>query len=369
MSAITRRRALGLMAAGAACLRTPGMARAQELESIRRVRSLGEIAAQRGILFGTSIDLDTLGLPVQAELYRHHARILTVDNAMKFGMLRPQEGPANFEAADRLVAFAAENKIPLRGHCLAWNDWVPDWVAKLSTERAIYWFDRHIDEVVGRYAGRLHSWDAVNEPLFPLHRIRGGYRSGPWFAAMGKDYIVRALKRASAADPLGKYVINEAGPEWENPWGPVAPYREGLLRIIKDVQDAGVRLDAVGLECHWFPQFTFDAARFTDYLHQLAATGVSIYLTEIDVNDSALRGSQDARDAEVGERFAALITAALKEPKVEAIQTWQLSDNASWLQGEPKLWGPSGRRPRPLPFDKDCQPKAAYHAIAKALSV
>ena len=96
-----------------------------------------------------------------------------------------------------------------------------------------------------------------------------------------------------------------------------------------------------------------------------AARGVAIYLTEIDINDAGLHGDQAVRDEEVARRYEALIGTALAEPKVEAILTWQLTDNASWLASEPKLWRDKTRPPRPLPFDAQLQPKAAYHTIAR----
>ena len=137
-SKLTRRQALALMAGAAAA---PTSATANERPDILGVPSLGEIAAKRGLLFGTAIDMDTLASAEQSELYVHHARILTADNVMKFGSLRPEEGPANFDAADRLVDFAARHRIPLRGHNLIWNDWVPAWVSKLSSNRVAYWLD------------------------------------------------------------------------------------------------------------------------------------------------------------------------------------------------------------------------------------
>ena len=365
---VSRRSALqGLAAiAGASALGRAEIAHATEGTA---VRSLGSIAAERGISFGSAIDMDTLTNPAQAALYTHHARVFTSDNAMKFGALRPIEGPANFDNADKLVAFCAEAKIPLRGHCLIWNEWTPEWVRKLSSQRCAYWLDRHIDEVVGRYAGKLQQWDVVNEPFWPQHGRPGGFRDGPWLAAMGKDYVVRALKRARAAHAAGKIAINEAGPEWEQTFGtPAKPFRDGLLGLIDEVQAAGVTLDSVGLQCHWFPEFAFDASRFTGYLHALAGRGVAISLSEIDINDARFSGSIAARDAKVGRRYGQLITAALREPKVSAFLTWQLSDNASWINSVPALWGPGGRRPRPLPFDAAYQPKAAYAAIAKALA-
>lgn len=367
---LTRRR---LMQAGLAAVLTtaahPPRAAEMPPTEIAAVPSLGEIAKARGILFGTAIDVETLDHPRRAALYAHHARILTADSSMKFWNLRPEEGPANFERADRLVAFSEQHRIPLRGHNLVWNDFPPPWLAKLSRERVAYWLDRHIDEVVGRYAGRLHSWDVLNEPMFPMHGNPGGWRSGPWYDALGPDYAIRALKRARAADPAGRIVINEAGPEWQNPFGPAKPYRDGLLRLVKSAQDAGVRLDAVGLECHWFPQFTFEASAFRDVLGSLADTGVALYLTEIDVNDAEMAGDTPARDAEVGRRYRLLVETALRNPKVEIIETWQLSDDASWLTYEPKMWGPGGRKPRSLPFDDTLAPKAAYYELARAFTL
>jgi endo-1,4-beta-xylanase len=330
--------------------------------------SLGAIAARRGLVFGTAFDLETLANPRQGDLYRHHARILTSDNSMKFGSLRPQEGPANFADADRLVGFAAAAGLPLRGHNLIWNDWVPPWVAQLSSARCAYWLDRHIDEVVGRYAGRLHSWDVVNEPFWPGHGKPGGYRDGPWLAAMGPDYVARAFKRARAADPTVKLVLNEAGPEWETVWGPSKPYRVGLLRLIDDLQSQGIRLDAVGLQGHWFPEFTFDAGRFGAYLRELGRRGIDIYLSELDINDRNFTGDIASRDGQVAERYRQFLTPVLAEPAVKAIITWQLSDNASWIVGDPKMWRSPNRAPRPLPFDADQRPKAAYHTLARLLA-
>ena len=100
----------------------------------------------------------------------------------------------------------------------------------------------------------------------------------------------------------------------------------------------------------------------------MAARGLTLYITELDVNDASLPGTQHERDLIVAEHYASVVTAALKEPKVEGIITWQLSDNASWLLAEPKLWGSRAQPPRPLPFDTALKPKPAYHALAKALA-
>lgn len=363
---VTRRQALKLTGAAAAC----GLSGRAALGRKRREpAALGEIAAANGILFGTAYDADVLTKPDFSQLYVRQARIFTTNNFLKFGSLRREEGTADFAEADKLIGFAREHGILVRGHNLIWNDWTPDWLRNSSSEHIAYWLDRHIDEVVSRYAGRLHSWDVVNEPFWPAHGNAGGYRSGPWFSAMGKGYILRALKRARAADPSVKLVINESGPEWELVWGmSSALYRKGLLELIEEAQHDGVGIDAVGLQCHWMPDFRFDRGAFSDYLHELAARNVAIYLTEIDISDAKMQGSTAERDGEVARRYFELVSTALKVPKVEVVQTWELSDNASWLRTDEVHRGPGGRLPRPLPFDEHLRPKAAYHALARAFN-
>lgn len=362
---LTRRRFV--QCAGAA-LPLAHLCPAAAIARLPETGSLGEIAAANGILFGSAYDREVLEPSPFARLYLDQARILTSNNFLKFGSIRPTEETADYTTADRLIDFAVGNAIPVRGHNLIWNEWLPEWLRLSSLGRMRDAFDRHIEETVGRYAGRLHSWDVVNEPFWPPHGNSGGFRSGPWLSAWGRGYVQRALRRANAADPSVKLVINESGPEWQRFWDiDSKPVRQALLRLVDEVQHAGLRLDAIGLQCHWMPDFVFDAAAFHDYLAELAQRKVAIYLTELDVSDARLRGSQAARDAQVAERYRLLISTALKIPQVEVVQTWELTDRATWQRAKPFL-GPGGRLPRPLPFDENLQPKPAYHAIAAALA-
>jgi endo-1,4-beta-xylanase len=336
-------------------------------DPIRSVPSLGALAAARGVTYGASIDRTVLTDARLAELYRHQTRIVTTDVALKFGSIRPQPNVADYTDGDALVAFAAQAGLAVRGHTLAWNAYQPDWVDKLSPKEAAYWLDRHIAETVGRYAGRLHSWDVVNEPLWPDDGNPGSLRGGPWFRALGPDYIRRAFVAAHRADPNVRLVLNEASPEWKVAFGPTEIYRTALLRLVDDLQHAGIRLDAVGLECHWFPDFVFDRAIFSKLVRDLAARKLEVYVTELDVNDLRMQGNDTRRDAQVAARYAEIMAAALAEPAVTVIQTWQLSDAQSWLNGVAEPDYHTIRKPRPLPFDRDYAPKPAYHAMADAL--
>ncbi|VUD74095.1 Endo-1,4-beta-xylanase Z [Methylobacterium symbioticum] len=349
---------------GAGALLAAGRVGAAEAEDIAAVPSLGALAARRGLRFGAAVDRAVLDDPLVAALYRHQTRIVTIDTALKFAAIRPRPEVADFAEADALVEFARGAGLAVRGHNLIWNEGQPDWVRRLSRREAAYWLDRHIAETVGRYAGRLHSWDVVNEPLWPDHGLPGGLRDGPWSAGLGRDYIRRSFVAAHRADPKVPLVLNEAGPEWKQGFVPGTRYRADFLRLVDELQHAGVRLDAVGLECHWFPGFTFDPDAFAELVQQLARRKLDVYLTEIDVNDRDFPGGIPERDAQVAARYAELMRAALREPAIRIVQTWELTDGQTWLRDVQR--GP--RRPRPLPFDESCRPKPAYHAIAAALA-
>lgn len=327
--------------------------------------SLGAIAATSGFVFGAAagpvIDKDV----AYRELYTKHARIVTTDIAMKMGTLAPQPGPRRFESADRLLQFCANNKIPMRGHCLIWNEWVPLWVKNLSIAERQKFFDGYIEEVAGRYAGKLQSWDVVNEPFWPGHKAPGGYRLGPWYDAFGTDYVRRAFERAASVDKTTKLVLNEAQTERDDDVGRAV--RKGLLRLVDELKDAGVRLEVVGLQGHLQPRYPHDPGRFSDFVHALAERKVDIYITEFDVRDDTFPDDIQSRDAMIAQTGEKFLTNVLRIPAVKMVIAWELADNYSFYTDAAKKKNPFAERlPRPLPFDDAMQKKPLWFAMARA---
>jgi endo-1,4-beta-xylanase len=360
MSSFSRRDVLQIAAAGLA----PGTGRFANaaVPAQSPARSLGAIAAKNGYLFGSAasevIDKD----PAYRELFVTQTRIVTTDVALKMARVASQPGPKHFETADRLLAFCDKNSIAMRGHCLIWNEWVPAWIKNMSIDERRAYFDAYIDEVVVRYAGRLQSWDVVNEPFWPGHRAPGGFRLGPWYEAFGSDYVRRAFARAAQVDPATKLVLNEAQTERDDAVG--LAVRSGLLKLVADLKHAGVRLDAVGLQGHLQPQYPHDPARFDEFLHQLSALGVDVYITEFDVYDSTFPDDVAARDSAVAKTAQDFLQLTLRHPAVKALITWELADNYSFYRGMPNYR--NTRLARPLPYDDKLQPKPLWNAIAQS---
>lgn len=356
---ISRRGTLGLVASSLVSATTmPSFAFAEN-------QSLGSIAAKNGFVFGAAagpvIDKDA---PYR-QLYVDHAKIVTTDVALKMSHVAPKPGDKTYGEADRLLKFCNDNKIPMRGHCLIWNEWVPAWIKNLSSAEREKFFDSYIDEVVGRYAGQLHSWDIVNEPFWPGHKAPGGYRLGPWYETFGPGYVVRAFKRAGSVDSRTRFVLNEAHTERDDDTG--LRIREGLLRLVDELKQVGVRLQAVGLQGHLQPRYPHDPARFMDFVHALASRGVDIYITEFDVRDDTFPDDIKTRDAMVAETGRAFLSKMLAVPAVKMVIAWQLADNYSFYRDAVRQKNPeSARWPRPLPFDETMLRKPLWYAMADA---
>ncbi|MET0875819.1 MAG: endo-1,4-beta-xylanase, partial [Tardiphaga sp.] len=119
MNKLSRRQALGVLA-GTVAASTRGAAAAP-------MQGLGDIAASNGLVFGAAAGPVIYKDTAYRDLYTTHTKIVTTDVAMKIGTIAGQPGPKKYESADRLLKFCAENKLPMRGHCLIWNEWVPQW--------------------------------------------------------------------------------------------------------------------------------------------------------------------------------------------------------------------------------------------------
>lgn len=334
--------------------------------------NLGAIAAARGIRFGSAFDREVLGDPSYGELIAAQCMIGAVENSLKFDWLRPKGPAADYAAADRLVDLANARGLAVRGTALIWNDWLPDWLDDLDAHEIAATMDRHIDETVGRYAGRVGSWDVVNEPFFPMHGMDGGYRKGAWFEAMGPDFVPRAFRRAAAADPGAQLILNEAFCEQFDELG--NSVRPPLKALVARLKDAGIKLDAVGFQGHLKPYLPFDDAAFAAYLAEIAAMDVDLMITELDVDDSHLPDDVAARDAAVAARLSQFLGAVLQVPRMTSVICWHLSDRYSWYRHAgwyselvEESGGTPGRAPRSHLFDTDLKPKAAAQAVAETM--
>ncbi|QEY32461.1 endo-1,4-beta-xylanase [Synechococcus sp. RSCCF101] len=324
--------------------------------------ALNDLARGAGRLWGAAVSSAQLDDPNLRRLLLAQVGLIVAENEMKWETLQPQPGVFRFTAADRLLDFAERHGLAMRGHTLVWHRQVPAWLRQLegrALERAMA---THIQTVMGRYRGRLDSWDVVNEPIADDGT---GLRSSFWLDQLGETYIARALELAHAADPSARLVINEYGLEGDAPKS--ARKRQRFLALLRDLRRRGVPLHAVGLQAHLHAHgggpTTFD--QLPAFLQAIADLDLDILITELDVNDRDLAAPVETRDQKVAAVYGAFLEAVLPQPRLKQLVSWGLSDRDTWLNSAfPRA---DGQPQRPLPFDADLRRKAATGVIEQSL--
>jgi endo-1,4-beta-xylanase len=289
--------------------------------------SLGAHAAAHGLLYGCAVNMNALAAdPVYAALIREQCRIVVAENAMKWGALRPSADGFNFDQADALVAFAETNRMKIRGHNLVWHQNNPKWLeATATTANARELLVTHIETVAGRYAGRMHSWDVVNEAIHVEDGRADGLRNSLWLRLIGEDYIELAFRTARETDPQALLTYNECGIEEETRAG--EQKREAVIEMLRRMVARRVPVDAVGVQSHIAAamaaggtgaQYGAGLMRFIAAAREL---GLQVFITEMDVNDRALVADEPGRDAAVAAAYRQYMELALADPAVRLVLT------------------------------------------------
>jgi endo-1,4-beta-xylanase len=328
---------------------------------------LKQLAANKGLLFGSCLALKYFAQSAAYQrLFLTQCDIATPEVHMKWNSLSSQPGVYDFGNADKFVAFCAANHIKVRGHTLVWHDALPAWVSgQLTAENGQAMMVDHIRKVAGHFAGKLYSWDVVNEVLDPGSHRADGLRDSPWLQNVGVDYIEQAFRATAAADPNALLVWNENYLELSNGFG--IAKRRAMLNLLDGLLARGVPVHGIGLEAHLRGDqaSVLGDASYEAFLGELERRGMKIFITELDVQDATLPADTGARDQAVAEIYSRFLTASLRQQAVKGVVTWGLSDAFSWIAGyRPRK---DALPVRPLPFDANCQPKAAYYAIAATL--
>jgi endo-1,4-beta-xylanase len=309
-----------------------------------------------------------------AALVREQCRIVVAENAMKWGALRPSAEGFNFDQADALVAFAESNRMKIRGHNLVWHQNNPKWLEAMATEaNARELLVTHIETVAGRYAGRMHSWDVVNEAIRVEDGRADGLRNSVWLRLIGEEYIELAFKTAREADPQALLTYNEYGIEAETREG--EQKREAVIEMLRRMVARRVPLDAVGVQSHIAAAATVAAGGNKSAASQVGAglmrfiaavreLGLQVFITEMDVNDRALAADGPGRDAAVATAYRQYLELVLGDAAVKAVLTWGITDRYTWLDHEEGR--ADGKAERPLLFDAAGKAKAAFFAVREA---
>lgn len=330
--------------------------------------SLKERAAAKGVIYGSAIKYSDLSNKKLVARITRECKILVPEWEFKWtagdATLRPGFDQFDFIAADRMANFATTHNLLLRGHTLVWHESLPRWFEQTVTSKnAKQILTDHIQTVVGRYAGKVHSWDVVNEAIEPREHRSDNLRISPWLKLLGPNYIDLAFRLTAAADPQALLVYNDYGLDYDTPEDEAK--RNAVLKLLRQLKSQGTPIHALGIQAHLSPgNHRFNPKKLKKFLRDVANLGLKIMITEMDVTDKYLPVDIEMRDRIIAATYEDYLSVVLSETVVISVITWGLSDRYTWLnEVNPRS---DMATVRPLPFDRDLKPKLAWKAIARA---
>lgn len=320
--------------------------------------ALRELAAGRHLDVGVAVSAGALREdPLYREWLGREFSLLSTENAFKFGPLRPARNRYDFRDADAIVAFAQSHRMRIRGHTLVWKRQLPEWLTNeaFTREELLAILRGHILHVVGRYRGRVYAWDVVNEALRDVLPEGAGLdeamRPTLWLRGIGPEYIELAFRWAHEADSGALLFYNEAGAE------ALGPRSDAVYALVRRLLERGVPLHGVGLQMHIAAEAPPDTASVAANMRRLAALGLDIHVTEMDVALAGAAGVPAEQLATQAAIYRSVLKTCLSVTRCTAFVMWGMTDRYTWRY--PDI---------PLVLDRSYRPKPAFGALREALS-
>jgi len=326
--------------------------------------SLRNAADHDSLLIGTAVRAAQLSEIRYAASLSREFNMVEPEDAMKWWVVRRNQGTFDFRQGDEVVRFAQAHGMKVRGHCLLWARDNPEWLAQghFTPAQLSLLLRDHIAHAMKHYAGQVFAWDVVNEALDENGDVRDSIwydRPGIGFAGKGTLYIERAFRWAHEADSQALLFYNEAEGEELN------GKSDAIYDMVRDFKRRGVPIDGVGLQLH-VSKLNLDVAGLQANIARIAALGVQVHITELDVSiPLSLEGNPMNKDDLIRQAqiYRSVARVCLQAAGCTAIQTWGFTDKYSWIGSSSH-----GSRGMALPLDRAYRSKPAYGAILEELT-
>ena len=311
--------------------------------------TLAALAEASGRTMGFALSPEFLAEPAFRAIADREFNLVVPENAMKWERTEPERGRFDFTAGDQVADYAAQSGKELYGHTLVWHNQLPAWVSSItSAEDLRAAMEAHITGVVTHYAGRVTTWDVVNEAFDDS----GARRATPFQQLIGDDYMKEAFAAAHAADPTAHLCYNDYGIESLN------AKTLAVLDMVKNLRAQDVPIDCVGVQAHLvLGQVPGD---LQDVLARFVDAGVQVRITELDVRMPV--PADAAALARQADDYEAVVAACVAVQGCTGVTVWGLTDAHSWIPGWFDGYGSA------LLWDESAAAKPAYDGVARGFA-
>lgn len=239
-------------------------------------QSLSQLAKGKSRFIGNAL---SSGIPIYSNFSTYWNQV-TPGNAGKWGSVEGVMNSYNWTWLDAFYSYAAGNSFLFKDHCLIWGAQQPNWITGLDSAQQRAKVEQWIDTVGARYES-MAMVDVVNEPFHQppsyMHALGDSGKTG-W------DWVVTAFTMARQHTVRGtKLLLNEYNILQDN------TVTTRYLALIDTLRVRGL-IDGIGVQGHYFEfkgsGYTYDINTLKYNLGRLVATGLPVYISEFDINES-----------------------------------------------------------------------------------
>jgi endo-1,4-beta-xylanase len=301
------------------------------------------------IYIGTAISPDHFSDNQYQQVAGQEFNCVTPENQMKWDAIEGNRGQKNWGPAEKVVQFAQQHGMKVRGHTLIWHSQLPGWVSGLEHNKTELdsVMKTHITEEMQHFKGKIYAWDVINEAF----EENGQLRNSVWSRDFGSSFFGEAFNVARAADPGAKLYYNDYNIERIN------AKSNGVYNLVKQLKASQVSIDGVGFQSH----FTVGSVPgdLQQNLQRFADLGLDVAITELDIRmhmpPTAALLEQQAKD------YAHVFSACEAVSRCVGVTVWGFTDKYSWIPSASPGFGASNL------FDEQYKPKPAVNAVNNVL--
>jgi len=334
-------------------------------------------------LFGCNL-LNFNRFPTQAE---NQAYLEAFTGVFNYGTVpfylrfyEPSRGVNNRDAILKIVAWAKENRITLKGHPLVWHDPIgsPSWFPSNPEELEPVLKDEVV-ELVSEFCPGIQYWDVVNEPTSAwkysspvalweneLGPLAATQKVLSWVRSQGEEAVFLVNDFNLFPDKVISRIVNRPEQAARFIRDPVKHYPVSYFLFLARLKSQGPAPDAIGLQSHMH-EANWLIADVWKTAERFGRLGLPVHFTEVTVLSGAHRKPSridwtdpaknqpwpstpqgEREQAEYVEQFYKVL---FSNSHVQAITWWDLSDKEAWLGA------PAGL------LRSDFSPKPAYERI------
>ena len=264
---------------------------------------------------------------------------------------------------DTSVEFCVKNGLRMKGHCLVYNSFQPDWIPEDTRELKIL-IEKRASEIAERYGDSFVDMDVINEMITIYKNAYPGNGKRDMSISDEPDHEKWAFELAKKYFPHTRLFWNEGGfetfghPDYRG-------FRSFYYMALKDNIGKGAPIGGIGMQYHCYSDrdnadtklaYLCNPLRILDVLERYGDFGLPIHISEINIPSWSNDPEDEALQAELTERLYRLW---FSQKNVTSAVWWNLADNTAY-GGENRYHGGLIRH--------DCTPKPAYEALDRLIN-